>query len=347
MLGRWTPPSCPRRPPRRRRPFRACWRGPPVRSAAAARGTASPSATGAARRSSPCSAAAAGWCAATPCPIPRASGAGTRPRTASATRVMPGPAAATACARPSRPSAACPACGRSLREDSRVLDVGCGGGFFPYVLAWLGIRCEGIEPDRGHARFAREALRLEGVRVGALEELAPERRWTLITLHHVLEHLPDPAAALARLRALLPADGALLLEVPTLADRRRPWWRQFHRAHLCWWDERTLEALARRSGFRCESLVLEPLTGHLSALLRPAAPEPLAATRLGAHAAARLAALATAPAPAPGLRLRLGLRRLARRAGETALALLPLSRGRLCALLCRLRLGPRRGAAPS
>lgn len=234
-----------------------------------------------------------------------------------------------------------------LREDSRVLDVGCGGGFFPYVLAWLGIRCEGIEPDRGHARFAREALRLEGVRAGALEELAPERRWTLITLHHVLEHLPDPAAALARLRALLPADGALLLEVPTLADRRRPWWRQFHRAHLCWWDERTLEALARRSGFRCESLVLEPLTGHLSALLRPAAPEPLAATRLGAHAAARLAALATAPAPAPGLRLRLGLRRLARRAGETALALLPLSRGRLCALLCRLCLGPRRGAAPS
>jgi 2-polyprenyl-3-methyl-5-hydroxy-6-metoxy-1,4-benzoquinol methylase len=179
------------------------------------------------------------------------------------------------------------------RPGLRVLDVGAGAGFFPYVLKRRGIAIDGIEPNRGYAGFAREVLGLDRVQVGFLHELRPTEPYDLITIHHVFEHLPDPRAAMAQLRALLAADGRVLMEVPNIEATYHAPNRVFHVGHLHWFNPTTLAALARQCGFEVESLRLVPRTAHIAVELRrsEATPDP-AATMAGlAGNAARVAAL--------------------------------------------------------
>lgn len=222
-----------------------------------------------------------------------------------------------------------------LRPGMRILDVGCGGGFFPFVLSRAGFACEGLEPDPACVRFARSVLGLGSVRLGRVEELAAEGAYDLITLHHVLEHLREPLATLAALRRALRWGGRLVLEVPTLADPRKPWPRAFHRAHLFWWDLDTLALLAARSGFVLTRHALDPDTGHLGAELSPARTIETPAPPSPEAALARL--LATAR-HAPRQR-RAALRRSLLRAAELIGSLGPVSRRALCERLCAWHLG--------
>ena len=97
-----------------------------------------------------------------------------------------------------------------------VLDVGCARGDFLVEMRRRGWTVAGIEPT---AHLANEALAL-GIPVWA-DELAsarvPARRFDLVTLWDVLEHLDDPHADLVRARSLLRPGGRLIVNTP-LAD---------------------------------------------------------------------------------------------------------------------------------
>ncbi len=107
---------------------------------------------------------------------------------------------------------------RTLRQASPpegfgpILDVGCGDGLFFDRLRDFG-RPEGLEAD---ASLITDAGRRRGpIHAGTLDDgFEPDHRFGLITMLDVLEHLPDPGAALARARELLAPGGSLLLTVP-------------------------------------------------------------------------------------------------------------------------------------
>jgi len=153
----------------------------------------------------------------------------------------------------------------------RMLDVGSGAGFFPFVARRAGIACDGVDPNLGYARFGRERLGLDGLRVGTLADVAADpslRPYDLVTIHHVLEHLLDPVAAMLQLVRLVRPGGLVLVEVPDIeADWHAPG-RLFHAAHLFWFNEGTLSALARRAGLAPLEVTREPPCGHLRMLLR-------------------------------------------------------------------------------
>lgn len=155
-----------------------------------------------------------------------------------------------------------------LRQGLRVLDVGAGAGFFAYAMQRLGLAIDGIEPNRGYARFARETLGLDRVQVGVLQGLCPAEPYDLITIHHVFEHLPDPREAMAQLRALLAPDGRVLMEVPNIEATYHAPNRVFHLGHLYWFNPANLQALALQCGFAVESLRLVPRTAHIAIELR-------------------------------------------------------------------------------
>jgi SAM-dependent methyltransferase len=67
----------------------------------------------------------------------------------------------------------------------------------------------------------------------------------LITIFHVLEHVPDPRAALARLSAWLRPGGHLYVEVPNAVTAVNSPSNLFHRAHLYYFAAEPLAALAR------------------------------------------------------------------------------------------------------
>jgi 2-polyprenyl-3-methyl-5-hydroxy-6-metoxy-1,4-benzoquinol methylase len=127
----------------------------------------------------------------------------------------------------------------------RHLDIGCSMGILLQCFEQQ-FHCQpvGIEPGAAHRARAGQA----GLTVFAsLDELEKSGagRFDLISMSHVLEHLPDPPGYLAHLReALLDPNGRLLLEVPNLYAHD-----SFEVAHLVSYSTHTLVQTLEKAGF--------------------------------------------------------------------------------------------------
>lgn len=95
----------------------------------------------------------------------------------------------------------------------RLLDVGCGFGGFVALMQRRGWEVEGLDPSP--TAVAAAAALGRPVRVGTLDTLRGEHEaYDAITMFYVLEHLPDPMAALRQVWHLLKPGKTVLLRVP-------------------------------------------------------------------------------------------------------------------------------------
>ncbi len=93
-----------------------------------------------------------------------------------------------------------------------ILDIGCGDALFFERLQEFGAP-EGLEPDA--QVVSEETRRRWNLHLCPFDDrFAPGRRYGLILMLDVLEHLIDDAAALRRAARLLVPGGALVLTVP-------------------------------------------------------------------------------------------------------------------------------------
>lgn len=93
---------------------------------------------------------------------------------------------------------------------------------------------------------------VEKLGIEFVESLDPISSGSIDTVicHHVLEHLPAPAAALAEMHRLLKPRGRLLLVVPSeMVSRRQRFEPAEPNHHLYTWTVQTLGNLARDTGF--------------------------------------------------------------------------------------------------
>jgi 2-polyprenyl-3-methyl-5-hydroxy-6-metoxy-1,4-benzoquinol methylase len=144
----------------------------------------------------------------------------------------------------------------------RLLDVGCGLGFFVQAAGKVpGWQAEGWEISVLAARWGVERL---GVRIatGPLEDAGFARgSFDLVTLWDVIEHLADPHATLGGCRDLLRDGGRLFLHTPNvdvqlpkarlqraLGLRPATGWLQ-PRDHLQHWSPATIRRLLEQNGF--------------------------------------------------------------------------------------------------
>jgi SAM-dependent methyltransferase len=152
----------------------------------------------------------------------------------------------------------------SLRPGARVFDVGTGDGRLLVALARRGYAVSGAEPYRAASVVAGRpdvpVLR------STLEDLTiPHRSQDAIILWHVLEHLPDPEAALRRVLAWTVPGGTVVVAVPNAASVQARmggdrWFQQDVPRHLLHFTPRGLTELLQRAGFeirRSRQLVLD------------------------------------------------------------------------------------------
>jgi 2-polyprenyl-3-methyl-5-hydroxy-6-metoxy-1,4-benzoquinol methylase len=138
----------------------------------------------------------------------------------------------------------------------RLLDVGCGYGFFLEEMVQRGWQAEGIEISATGLNYARNKL---GLTVS--DKLLPRPDWQdncydVITLFYVIEHLQDPKSVLREARRLLRRDGLLLLRWPhtaPIAALMRPWADRLKLyqapSHLFDFSPLTLYKILDQSGF--------------------------------------------------------------------------------------------------
>ncbi len=132
-----------------------------------------------------------------------------------------------------------------------LLDVGAGRGrFVAYARAHGFPDATGLEPSPRAVAPHVSAVALEDAHHSGLGA---------ITLWHVLEHVEDPGAALARLHSWLRPGGTLLVGVPDLDSWQAriggPRWYHLdlprHRTHF---TARGLRVLLERTGFRVDEV---------------------------------------------------------------------------------------------
>ena len=102
-----------------------------------------------------------------------------------------------------------------LQGNKNLLDYGCGTGNFLKASHQAGWTITGVEPST----IAREAAeRNTGAQVAERLEDLKEKKFSIITLWHVLEHVPDLNETLSNLKALLEETGTLFIAVPNHAS---------------------------------------------------------------------------------------------------------------------------------
>jgi len=159
---------------------------------------------------------------------------------------------------------------KDLVCDKDVLDFGCGyGGYLSMIEPHVN-SCDGVELNQ-HAKeeFSERNVCL----YGTIEEIPTEKKYDVITLFHVLEHLTDPRSTLKSLSNHLKEDGSLIIEVPNSRDAllsiygseafsKFTYWS----CHLMLFDNKNLPLLFKQSGFKeqyIKQIQRYPLSNHL------------------------------------------------------------------------------------
>lgn len=96
----------------------------------------------------------------------------------------------------------------------RLLDIGCGYGFFLQEMKSRGWEVEGIEISKVGRQYAREKWAIP-VYSRPLEDLAlTESSFDVVTLFYVVEHVLDPITLLREVNRVLKPGGLVLLRWP-------------------------------------------------------------------------------------------------------------------------------------
>lgn len=146
----------------------------------------------------------------------------------------------------------------AVRPGELMLDIGCGSGLSLLEARALGAEVKGIDADPNVQRLADElGLRIH---IGSLlDEPFSNELFDLVVLNQVIEHLPDPALTLERLRPLLKKDGRIILGFPNVGS----FWRKLYRDrwinwhvpyHLHHFNRSGFELMVVRLGYKVRSV---------------------------------------------------------------------------------------------
>ncbi|TYC15628.1 class I SAM-dependent methyltransferase [Bizionia gelidisalsuginis] len=111
-------------------------------------------------------------------------------------------------------------------SEKKILDVGCGTGDFlaeAQKNKWV---ITGIEPNEKARTIANSKTGNKIVNTDALETL-PSHSFDVITLWHVLEHLPNLEEHIKLFKRLLKKEGTLIIAVPNYKSYDAIYYKQF------------------------------------------------------------------------------------------------------------------------
>jgi SAM-dependent methyltransferase len=137
-----------------------------------------------------------------------------------------------------------------------ALDVGAASGLLVAEARRQGLEAQGVEPSASLVRVAREQAGVELLHGVLPHPELEDRRFDLVFLVDVIEHVSDPVGLL-RLCAERMADGGRLLlvtpDASSLAARAlgRRWWH-YRVAHVGYFDHPSLERACAAAGLRAE-----------------------------------------------------------------------------------------------
>lgn len=146
-----------------------------------------------------------------------------------------------------------------IEPSGEFLDVGCGWGGFLLNARKHGFKPRGIELTRRCVGYARDSLKIPVVETQLEETDVTPGSLSVVTMNHVLEHLPEPAKALGKVIDSLKAGGMYCGIVPnfqsacsTSEGENWYWLDPFY--HYTHFTPATLRRFLEAAGFIVERL---------------------------------------------------------------------------------------------
>lgn len=146
-------------------------------------------------------------------------------------------------------------------KNKKILDIGSGRGWTLYFLKkyfkYKG--AVGTQISENAYRFSKEKLGLEIYKDDLLNLDFNEKKFGIISLWHVLEHIQNPEAYIQKIYATLDDEGLLLIEVPNFNAWSRiisgKYWLSLDpKHHVIFFTPRSLKNLLKKYSFKIEKI---------------------------------------------------------------------------------------------
>lgn len=115
-------------------------------------------------------------------------------------------------------------------EEKMLLDIGCGTGEFLKIAQQNNWTVFGIEPNKKARSIANKKTNNSVSDIEELSNFKPQS-FDVITLWHVLEHLPRLEKHISILKSLLKSNGTLIIAVPNYKSYDAKYYKEFWAAY--------------------------------------------------------------------------------------------------------------------
>ncbi len=156
-------------------------------------------------------------------------------------------------------------------EKGRILDYGCGTGFFLSAMKKNGWKIAGIEPNEQARHIAAE-----NTKELILEDLSQlnikNKKFNIITLWHVLEHIHNLNETIITLKSILKEKGKIIVAVPNISSLDNEFYREEWAAydvprHLYHFNKDSMKTLMLKHGLKVKKMYPMKLDAYYISLL--------------------------------------------------------------------------------
>lgn len=146
---------------------------------------------------------------------------------------------------------------RSIKPNSpqgAILEIGGGNGFFLEIAKEMGFtKVVGVEPSVDAVAAAREDIKPFMIVDMLRNDSVPQASFDVVTMFHVMDHLPDPLAVISICRDALKPGGTFVVAV----HNSNSWSARLMKSrspivdveHTFLYDQKTVKRLFERAGF--------------------------------------------------------------------------------------------------
>ena len=151
-------------------------------------------------------------------------------------------------------------------EDRSLLDVGAGTAELLIAAKERGYRIGGVEPNLiAVQKAASKGIHLE-------EEIVFEEKFKVVTMWHVMEHLPDPSSTIQKVKEVLHDEGVLMVAVPNFKSYDATFYKEHWAAydvprHLWHFSKKSIESLFQENQMSVFDVKPMPLDAYYISLL--------------------------------------------------------------------------------
>jgi 2-polyprenyl-3-methyl-5-hydroxy-6-metoxy-1,4-benzoquinol methylase len=144
---------------------------------------------------------------------------------------------------------------KRFSTENKILDVGCGYGFFLEEMSRRGYKIAGVEISKERRELAETVTDCNIFDINFEDGVDSSiYKFDAVTLFHVLEHAVDPIEFCRNVKNVIKENGCLVIEVPNVNELMLETCQSYNkfywiRAHLNYFSKKTLSTVLKKAGF--------------------------------------------------------------------------------------------------